>query len=37
MTAPLNGTTPFSKADRITFMIVGGMIGLGILAAVFLQ
>jgi hypothetical protein len=29
--------SPFSKADRITFMIVGGMIGLGIVAVLFLQ
>ena len=37
MTALLEETTPYSKADRITFMIVGGMVALGIFAVVFLQ
>jgi hypothetical protein len=37
MTAPIPETAPFSKVDRITFMIVGGMIGLGVVAVFFLQ
>jgi hypothetical protein len=37
MTAPIQATAPFSKVDRITFMLVGGMIGLGIVAVIFLQ
>jgi hypothetical protein len=37
MTAPIQETAPFSKVDRITFMIVGGMIALGIVAVFFLQ
>jgi hypothetical protein len=37
MTTPIETTAPYSKADRITFMIVGGMIALGIFAVIFLQ
>jgi hypothetical protein len=37
MTAPSDKAAPFSKVDRITFMIVGGVIALGIVTALFLQ
>lgn len=37
MPAPIQETAPYSKADRITFMIVGGMVALGVFAVFFLQ
>ena len=37
MTAPIQEAAPFSKVDRITFMIVGGMLALGVVAVIFLQ
>jgi hypothetical protein len=32
MIAPSETKTPFTKVDRVTFMIVGGIVGVGLIA-----